>query len=161
MPLSIVEFEVDWSDCDPAGIVFYPQFFRMMNTGTHKLFANAGLPFHELTAKYGTAGTPLLDVQSTFRSPARFGDHIRLESTVEEWRDKTFVVRHVMKAPNLDKGDGKGGDRVLFEAREIRAWVAADPSAPSGIKAQPIPTEIKALYPEAKLVSSAKSGKGS
>ena len=146
MPVSIVEFEVDWSDCDPAGIVFYPQFFRMMNTGTHKLFASAGLPFHELTQRYGTVGTPLLDVQSTFRSPARFGDRIRLESTVVEWRDKTFVVRHVMMH----------GERILFEAREIRAWVAADAAAPNGIKAQPIPAEIKALYPDAAVVPSSK-----
>ena len=146
MPVSIVEFEVDWSDCDPAGIVFYPQFFRMMNTGTHKLFGGIGLPFHEMTARYGVVGTPLLDVQTTFRSPARFGDRITLESTVVEWRDKTFVVSHAMKK----------GDRILFEAREVRAWVALDPSAPNGIKAQPIPAEVKALYPDAPHVTSAR-----
>lgn len=89
MPISVVEFEVDWADCDPAGIEFYPQFFRMMNTGTHKLFGNAGLPFHVLTECYGTAGTPLLDVQSTFRAPTRFGDRIRLE------RPGTARCRHV------------------------------------------------------------------
>lgn len=136
MEPSIVEFEVDWADCDPAGIVFYPHFFRMMNTGTHKLFEHAGIPFHEMTKRFGTVGTPMLDVQSTFRSPAKFGDKIRLESTITEFRDKTFLVRHVMTA----------GDRVVFEAREIRAWVAVDKTKPNGIGAVPIPAEIKAMF---------------
>jgi 4-hydroxybenzoyl-CoA thioesterase len=133
---SILEFEVDWSDCDPAGIVFYPQFFRMMNTGTHKMFATVGLPFHELTAKYGTVGIPLLDVKSTFKSPAWHGDRITLHSSITEWRDKTFLVHHVMRA----------GDRVVFEADEVRVWARADAIAPNGIRAIPIPAEIKGLF---------------
>ena len=135
MPPSIVEFEIDWSDCDPAGIVFYPQFFRMMNTGAHKMFEHAGLPFHALIEKYGTAGIPMLDVQTTFRSPARHGDRVRLETEVTEWREKTFLIRHVMK---LD-------ERVIFEAREVRVWAVPDSSAPNGIRAKPIPAEVKAM----------------
>ena len=133
MPVSIVEFEVDWSDCDPAGIVFYPQFFRMMNTGTHRLFNDAGLPFCELPARFGSFGTPLLDVQSTFRSPAKFGDRITLETAVLEWRDKTFVLEHVMKA----------GARIIFEAREVRVWAVHDPDAAHGLKAQTIPAQVR------------------
>jgi YbgC/YbaW family acyl-CoA thioester hydrolase len=131
---SVIEFEVDWADCDAAGIVFYPHFFRMMNRGTHKLFDAAGLPFHEMPARYGTLGIPLLDVQATFRSPARFGDRLELESRVAEWRAKTFRVAHVMRKD----------ERIVFEAREVRVWAASDPSAPNGLKAVPIPAEVKA-----------------
>lgn len=136
MPPSIVHFEIDWADCDPAGIVFYPQFFRMMNTGTHKMFEHAGLAFHEMVARFGTAGVPMLDVQSTFKSPARFGDRVTLETEVTEWREKTFLVRHVMR----------NADRVVFEAREVRAWAKLDPSTPNRIRAVPIPAEIKAVF---------------
>jgi 4-hydroxybenzoyl-CoA thioesterase len=131
-----LDLAIDWSDCDPAGIVFYPQFFRMMNTATHAMFGRVGLPFHEMVAKYGTVGVPMLDVQSTFRSPAKFGDRVRIESEVAEWRDKTFTVRHVMKL----------GERVVFEAREVRVWAVADASAANGMRAVPVPAELKALF---------------
>ena len=136
MKPSVIEIEIDWADCDPAGIVFYPQFFRMMNIGTHKMFEHAGLAFHEMVKRYGTSGVPMLDVQATFKSPARFGDKVRLESEITEWRAKTFLVRHVMKH----------GERVIFEGREIRAWAVKDDSAPNGIKAVPIPADLKALF---------------
>lgn len=136
MTASVIEIEIDWGDCDPAGIVFYPQFFRMMNIGTHKLFEHAGIPFHDMVKRYGTAGVPMLDVQATFKSPARFGDKVRLESEITEWRAKTFLVSHVMKL----------GERVIFEGREIRAWAAKDDTAPNGIRAVPIPAELKAMF---------------
>ena len=136
MKPSVIEIEIDWADCDPAGIVFYPQFFRMMNIGTHKMFEHAGLAFHEMVKRYGTSGVPMLDVQATFKSPARFGDKVRLESEITEWREKTFLVRHVMKL----------GGRIIFEGREIRAWAVKDDSAPNGIKAVPIPADLKALF---------------
>ena len=136
MPVSTIDIEIDWADCDPAGIVFYPQFFRMMNVGTHKMFEHAGIAFHEMVKRFGTTGVPMLDVQSTFKSPARFGDKVQLESEVVEWRDRTFVVRHVMRL----------GDRVIFEAREIRVWAKKDDSAPAGIRAVPIPAELKAMF---------------
>lgn len=135
MPANTVTFDIDWSDCDPAGIVFYPQFFRMMNTGTHRLFADAGLPYIELTRRYTPFGTPLLDVQSTFRSPARFGDRITLETGIGELREKTFLVDHVMKA----------GSRVVFEAREVRVWAIPDETKPNGMRAVPIPAEIRQM----------------
>ncbi len=133
---STIDITIDWSDCDPAGIVFYPQFFRMMNTGTHAMFSSVGLPFHEMVKRFGTIGVPMLDVQATFKSPARFGDEVQLETRVTEWRAKTFLVHHVMKL----------GERVVFEGREIRVWAAKDETAPSGIKAVPIPAELKAMF---------------
>ena len=136
MTKSAIDITIDWADCDPAGIVFYPQFFRMMNTGTHAMFENAGLPFHEMVKRFGTTGVPMLDVQSTFKSPARFGDKVRLQSEVTEWRDKTFLVRHIMQI----------GQRVIFEAREVRVWAKLDPDAPNGIRAVPIPEELKAMF---------------
>lgn len=136
MTPSKLEITIDWADCDPAGIVFYPQFFRMMNTATHGLFSHVGLPFHEMVKKFATTGVPMLDVQATFRSPARFGDAVVIESEIAEWREKTFVVRHVMR----------NGERVIFEARELRVWAAPDKTAPNGIRAVPIPAELKALF---------------
>ena len=32
---------IEWGDCDPAGIVFYPRFFAMFDTSTTALFERA------------------------------------------------------------------------------------------------------------------------
>ena len=29
---------IEWSDCDPAGIIFYPRYFEIFDTGTTALF---------------------------------------------------------------------------------------------------------------------------
>ena len=69
-----IEIEIEWGDCDPAGIVYYPNFFRWFNRGAHKLFDAVGLPFHELIKDQDTVGVPLLDAKATFHAPVRFGE---------------------------------------------------------------------------------------
>ena len=39
MPLkSHHEVTVEWGDCDPAGIVYYPSYFRWCDQATYRLF---------------------------------------------------------------------------------------------------------------------------
>jgi len=136
MLLNSMEIKVEWGDCDPAGIVYYPNYFSWFSQGTHALFGAAGIPFHELIATYNIAGVPMLDTRATFKAPVRFGDVITLASSLEEWRNKSFVVDHeVYKAGEL-----------AAECREVRAWVVSDDAAPNGIRAMPIPEEVKSRF---------------
>ena len=34
---------IEWGDCDPAGIVFYPRYFEMFDGSTTALFSSARL----------------------------------------------------------------------------------------------------------------------
>jgi 4-hydroxybenzoyl-CoA thioesterase len=61
-------------------------------------------------------------------------DDLVLESHVAEWREKTFVVRHIMRR----------GDEVLLDGTELRAWVVKHPDDPRRFQALPIPEEIRA-----------------
>ena len=54
-----IDITVEWGDCDPAGIVFYPNYFRWFNQGAHALFGAAGMPFHEMIGERGIAGVPM------------------------------------------------------------------------------------------------------
>ena len=36
--------EIAWGDCDDAGIVFYPHFFRWMDTAFHRWLRERGVP---------------------------------------------------------------------------------------------------------------------
>ena len=42
------EIQVEWGDCDPAGIVYYPRFFEMFDSCTNALFESVGFKKQEV-----------------------------------------------------------------------------------------------------------------
>ena len=86
---------VEFGDCDPAGIVWFPNFFRWFDAGSRRFFIACGVPtWKELEKTTGIIGTPLVDTQARFVKPASYGDEIVVETSITEWRGKSFVMRH-------------------------------------------------------------------
>ena len=128
--------EVAFGDCDPAGIVFFPNFSKWMDTASLAFFMACGVPpWRELVKTRGIIGTPLLEIHTRFMKTATYGETIEVHTTVEEWAIKTFRHRHVVK---------RGAD-TLCEGTEVRAFCARDPADPERIRAIPIPEDLKAL----------------
>jgi len=90
--------EIEWGDCDPAGIVFYPHYFAYFDAATNRLFEAAlGMKKIAWREKYGIVGIPMVDTRARFLVPSEFGDVIRIESTVEAFRRSSFdIVPRVM-----------------------------------------------------------------
>jgi 4-hydroxybenzoyl-CoA thioesterase len=127
---------VQFGDCDPAGIVFFPNFSRWMDEASLAFFMAHGVPpWRELVKTRGIIGTPLLEIHTKFMKTATYGETIEIETTVEAWNNKTFRHRHVVRR----------GDTVLCEGTEIRAFVARDPQDPERLRAIPVPEDIRAL----------------
>ena len=86
---------IRFSDCDPAGIVFYPQYFVMLN-GLVEDWVNEGLglSYHGLVAQR-RIGLPTVKLEVDFRAVSRMGDHVMLGLTVERLgsRSMTLAVR--------------------------------------------------------------------
>jgi len=58
---------IEWGDCDPAGIVFYPRYFSMFDHSTVLLIEQAlGMRKHKLYEHYAFAGYPSLGSQARF-----------------------------------------------------------------------------------------------
>ena len=128
--------EVHFGDCDPAGIVFFPNFSRWMDEASLAFFRAQGIPpWRELLKTRGIVGTPLLEIHTKFHQPATYGETIEVHTSIEAWAAKTFRHRHVIKR----------GDTMLCEGTEVRAFVIRDPADPERIKAIPIPEDIRAL----------------
>lgn len=127
--------KVEWGQCDPAGIVFYPQFLMIFDASTGELFARTGLSASEMRRRYSILGMPLVEQGAKFLKPCRFDDEIIVESEVEEWGRTSFTVRHRI----LNQG------QLAVDGFEKRVWAAADPNQPGKIKPQPIPAEIIAV----------------
>ena len=133
----VTHFTVEFGDCDPAQIVFYPNFFRWMDAASLHFFASAGvLPWNKREAEDGIIGTPLVDAHARFIVPASYGEKIAIETSIVEWRRKSFVMRHVIRR----------GDTVLVEGREVRVFARRHPHDPTRIEALPPPEMIRKLF---------------
>ena len=124
---------VEWGDCDPAGIVFYPQYFRWFDASTAALFEQAGLPLPQLYRQHGLKGFPLLEAKASFSGSSAFGDDLDCEAVIADWAEKTFTVRHRLLR----------GGTLLVEGSELRVCAIPHPDDPQRIKAAPIPAVVK------------------
>lgn len=67
--------KVLFKHCDPAGIVFYPRYFEMINDCVEAFFDEIGIPFEVL---HKAAAVPTAQIEVKFTAPSRHGDHLIL-----------------------------------------------------------------------------------
>ena len=125
---------VEWGDCDPAGIVFNPQFFRWFDHGTTMLYEAAGWPKQEMLARFGAAGCPLVETRASFRAPCRFGDDVVIVTEIIEVKNRSFDIRHTLSKDDV----------VCVEGFETRVWTVR--SDEGGLKSAQIPEELAARF---------------
>ena len=131
-------FEVDvrFGDCDPVGIVFFPNFLRWMDAASLSFFMQCGLPpWRELGKTRGIVGTPLLEINTRFVNAATYGETLSIATHVAEWRNKVIVQMHRVTR----------GDTLICEGKEVRAFVERDAADPDRLRAIPVPDDIRAL----------------
>jgi len=134
MPLkSRHEIMVEWGDCDPAGIVYYPSYFRWFDQATYRLFLAAGLTRDETHGGRWKEGTPLVAAECSFRRASQHGEKLVMESHVEKFSRSSFVIRHVFR-------DATGA--IAAEGTETRIWAKKEGNARS-LKAIAIPADVK------------------
>ena len=92
--MAAVSFEysidVSWGDCDPAGIIYYPNYFRWFDATYNAFLQSRRLDQRTLEQKLGTMGTGLIDVGASFKAPITYGDHLTLSLKIDSWSDKTL-----------------------------------------------------------------------
>jgi 4-hydroxybenzoyl-CoA thioesterase len=124
---------VQWGDCDPAGIVFYPRYFEWFDASTILLFEKAtGLIKIKMLEKYGGAGLALLEARAVFKVASHYGEDIDVTTEVTEFKRSSFFVRHSVT---------KRGTLAL-EGFETRLWTVRDPADPARLKSGALPAEV-------------------
>ena len=137
MKTIIFERNVDWIYCDPAGIMFYPQYYIWFDQATERLFTENGLSYERAKELYNIIGYPLVESGAKYFNPCKHGEKVELHTTIKEWAGKTFVVEH--------KIFHKNGDLAL-EGFERRVWAINDPSTPKGMRAEVVPQKVQDLF---------------
>ena len=126
------KIRVEWGDCDPARVVFYPRYFAYFDACTHSLFERAGLSRRNMQEKYQIVGIPLVEVRARFMAPSQFGEEIVVESCVGAFRNRSFQVQHKLYK----------GEKLAVEAFEIRVLAVQSADDPDKVTARPIPPDV-------------------
>lgn len=132
--------QVEFGDCDPAAIVWFPNFYRWIDAASRHFFIACGVPRWEETARtLGIIGTPLVDNKTSFNKTASYGDRLDFAVTIPEWRNKSFVQSYRCTRA---RADGAEPDLVMT-CEEVRIFAAKREGG--GIRAVPAPDSIRAL----------------
>lgn len=123
--------EIEWGDCDPAGIVFYPNYFRWMDSTYHTFTRAIGFDQNSLPQDHGLFATPLIESTCRFLAPARFYQELQITPRVSRMGTSGLTVTYHFTI----------GEKPVAEGSEIRAFVTRDGDA---IVKAPIPDPIRA-----------------
>lgn len=127
---------IEWGDCDPAGIIFYPRYFEIFDASTAMLFERAlGMTKLQMFSNFEFSGFPLVRTRARFLKPTRFGDDVTVDSTIAFGRS-SFDVEHRL---------GLNGETCV-ECSEKRVWVTRD--ANGRLKSHPVPGTVLSKFRE-------------
>jgi 4-hydroxybenzoyl-CoA thioesterase len=129
--------KVEFGDCDPAQIAYYPNLIAWVDHSTHHLFESAGFPVRDLQVSRGIQ-VPVVGLNVRFLSPATWGDEIDIDSHIARWGSKSFDVQH--RITNVAAGD------AVAEATETRVCVKLDREHPKQIVGLVIPGDLRAGF---------------
>lgn len=136
---------IEWSDCDPAGIIFYARYFDIFDVSTTMMLERAlGMKKVEYLRAYDFLDHPLVETRARFRAPTRFGDEVTIETAVVACGRSSFAIEHRLTMAGT----------LAVEGFETRVWVVRDSGDPRRMKAQPIPSEVVARLTQARPPSS-------
>jgi YbgC/YbaW family acyl-CoA thioester hydrolase len=127
--------QVQWGDCDPAGIIFYPTYFRWMDAASWAFMDSVGYSPKRMRAE--NLAMPLVSADCQFIAPALHGDRCEVRSRIARFGGASFVVAH-----EIVRDDGT----TLAKGSETRVWgrFANGPGTP--MKGEKISEEVKALF---------------
>ena len=133
-PSFTTELQIRWSDCDPAGSVYYPNYFTLFETALFAFMEARGRTWPALMRDHAV-GFPRVEARCRYLGPAATGDRLRVTLRVLEVRARGltigFDIAHV-------DGRAVAAGQVGFVA------IALDPTLPP--QAIELPAEVRELF---------------
>lgn len=124
-----VDIPVRFQHCDPAGLVFYPRYFEMLNQVVEDWFAEAlAASFRRLHGSEGR-GVPAVRLEADFLRPSRLGDVLRFALTVLDVGCSSVTLTIIATC----------GEEERLRASVVLAYVALD-----RMRAERIPGDLRA-----------------
>ena len=124
-----VRLQTYWSDSDPAGIVYFANFFRLVDQAEEELFLQAGTRRHTLIDQYGV-WMPRVEAHVNYVSPIRSGHAVRVRIDPQFKGEKTVRFEFEILDDKTETLHASGYMTVVCVDRAT-------------FKAAPIPDEIR------------------
>ncbi len=120
---------VRFADCDPAGIVFFPQYFVMLNTLVEQWFDEGlGIGYADFIGQR-RCGLPTVRLEADFTAVSRHGELLTQRLFVERLGHSSLVLRH----------EYSGGDELRLRVRQVLVCTSL-----ATHRSQPLPDDVRA-----------------
>ena len=107
---------VRFAHCDPAGIVFFPQYLVMLNNLVEDWVSEAlQLPYAELIGARRT-GLPTVSLQCEFTAVSRMGEDVTMGLSLEHIGNKSITLQHGCRR----------GDELRMRVRQVLVFTSLD-----------------------------------
>ncbi len=110
-----MDVHIYYEDTDCGGVVYYANYLRYMERARTEYLASKGYSVKKLMDE-GTIFM-VLRAEVDYRSPARYGDTIEIETWVKDVTRVTMIFEHIMR--------DKTSRRVFVECRTKVVYVDA------------------------------------
>jgi 4-hydroxybenzoyl-CoA thioesterase len=118
---------VEFNHCDPAGRVFYPRYFEMVNSVVENFFAEiVGRSFATMHVGADN-GVPTVEIATTFPAASRLGEVLSFALRVVRIGGASLELAH----------EARCGGAVRLTARQVVVWI-------EGGRARPWPDDMRA-----------------
>jgi acyl-CoA thioester hydrolase len=88
------QVRVRFGDTDPYGIVYFVSYFRYCHRAIEEFLRACGLPPEETFKNVAEGfGLPIVEAWGRFRRPSRYGELLRMETRIQEFRTKSLLFR--------------------------------------------------------------------
>ena len=115
---------IRFSDCDPAGIVFYPQYFIMFN-GLVEDWFNEGLGLgYQRTVIERRIGLPTVRLEADFKAVSAMGDWVELSLNVERLGQRSLTLQ--LRCLGRDDGSLRMAMRQVIVTTSLDTHRAVD-----------------------------------
>lgn len=121
---------VRMGEVDAAGVVYFARFFDFAHEALEDFFHHIGLSFAQVF-KEGLYGFPLVHTEADFKAPAKLGDQLVINLTIEDLGETSFAVRYAVTGPQ---------GQSLAQLQTRHAWISL-----KEFRSTPIPAAVRDL----------------
>lgn len=125
-----IEKRILFQHCDPAGIVFYPQYFYLLSEAMEEFMLAAGKPQHE-HVNVERRGWPIVKLDVDFVGMSRHGDRVAIDVAVTRIGGTSMSIGYRIRGPN--------GDRLRASTTIVHVDLETS-------QAVPIPDDLRAAF---------------
>lgn len=124
---------LNWSECDPGGIVFFPHYSRWMVDGLIEMLLSLGIDPTAIHDENTRGGLPVVQMSARFFHAPTLHSYIWHEIAVEKIGVKSLGFVHRFLSD----------DTLLMEAHETRVWAVHAIGTTTSMHACAVPQSVR------------------